>query len=104
MRKADLDWKNAVREKDNFTCQRCGLYDKYIHTHHVASRARRPDLRHDITNGICLDAICHMWVHHHPAEAEKLGLLSGAKYEKDRLRERFGNISKSLTKSIDSPT
>jgi 5-methylcytosine-specific restriction endonuclease McrA len=95
-RKADKDWQAAVRNKDNLTCQRCGKHEPYIHTHHVASRKRRPDLRHDVANGKCLCGTCHQWVHANPTAAEKLGLLSGAKYELARRQQRATNISGSL--------
>jgi len=80
-RKVDQDWKKAVREKDQNTCQRCGKVEKYIHTHHVAPRSQRPDLRHDVSNGKCLCNSCHSWVHEHPIEAKAAGLLSGETYE-----------------------
>lgn len=80
-RKADKIWQKAVREKDKSICQRCGIYQKYIHTHHIATRARRPDLRHSITNGMCLCGRCHSWVHNNVKESTKLGFLSTEKYE-----------------------
>lgn len=80
-RKADREWQQAVRIKDGYTCQRCGKVEKYIHTHHVAPRSRRPDLRHDLSNGKCLCNSCHSWVHEHPKEAINLGLLTGDSYE-----------------------
>ena len=70
-----------MREKDQYACQRCGKVEKYIHTHHVAPRGRRPDLRHDVNNGKCLCNSCHSWVHEHPIEATACGLLSGDSYE-----------------------
>lgn len=100
-RKADRDWQLAVREKDNYTCARCGKYDRYIHAHHIASRARRPDLKHDVSNGICLDTPCHNWVHHHPIEAEALGFLSDAKYELRHLEQRFENMGKANRITLD---
>jgi len=78
---ADKQWKEAVRLKDNFTCQRCGVQQVYIHAHHVAPRARRPDLKYEISNGKCLCNGCHTWVHGHPIEAKEAGLLSGETYE-----------------------
>lgn len=81
-RAADKEWQKAVRERDNYTCQRCGKYEALIHTHHVAPRSRRPDLKHDVANGKCLCGSCHQWVHHHPKEATALGLLSDASYER----------------------
>lgn len=82
--KADKIWKKAVREKDEFTCQRCGKYDPHIHAHHVAPRGRRPDLIREVSNGKCLCASCHAWVHMHPIEATEAGLLSDETYEKAR--------------------
>jgi hypothetical protein len=81
-RHADKQWQQAVREKDGCICQRCGKYDPYIHAHHVAPRSRRPDLRHEISNGKCLCASCHQWVHWNPKESTPLGLLSDASYER----------------------
>lgn len=81
-RQADKEWQKAVREHDNYTCQKCGKYDRHIHAHHVAPRSRRPDLKHDPKNGKCLCGSCHQWVHHHPVEAYALGLLSDATYER----------------------
>ena len=80
-RREDHVWQKAIRDRDKCTCQRCGTYEKYIHTHHVATRARRPDLKHDVNNGVCLCGRCHGWVHTHPKEAAEVGLLSLEKYE-----------------------
>lgn len=79
-RKDDRDWKDAVRKRDKYTCQRCGKYDKYIHAHHIKPRSRYPELKHDVSNGICLDNSCHTWVHHHPKEATEAGLFYVGKY------------------------
>lgn len=80
-RTADRHWQQAVREKDRYTCQRCGKVEKHIHAHHVAPRSRRPDLKHEVSNGKCLCNSCHTWVHRNPIEATALGLLSDASYE-----------------------
>lgn len=81
-RSADREWQRQVRERDSYTCQRCGKRDDHIHAHHVAPRSRRPDLRLDVSNGKCLCGSCHQWVHHHPKEAAAMGLLSDASYER----------------------
>lgn len=83
-RHADKLWKEAVRKKDASTCQKCGKVEKHIHTHHVAPRSRRPDLKHDVANGKCLCGSCHQWVHWNPKEATAMGLLSDATYERAR--------------------
>ncbi len=85
-------WSKAVRERDGGECQwpltfgfglatRCGSGDSRIDPHHIAPKGRRPDLKYDVDNGICLCRTHHDWVHDHPAEAEKLGLLSSETYE-----------------------
>jgi len=87
-RKADKDWQLAVRLKDNYTCRKCGVYDEYIHTHHLATRGSTPALKHDVDNGICLCGSCHAWVHNNIAEAYDLGLIKNRSIEYKRLLER----------------
>lgn len=79
-RKEDRLWILAVREKGNWTCKRCGIYDKHCHTHHLEPRSRAPSRKHDLTNGICLCGPCHYWVHHNPKKACEAGLLISKKY------------------------
>lgn len=82
----DRIWAQAVKERDNYICQKCG--SKGGHAHHIGTRSKRPDLRHVLTNGITLCTSCHAWVHHHPKEAIKMGLLSNESYKKEIIRER----------------
>ncbi len=91
-RHADREWQRAVRERDNFTCQRCGKQEKYIHAHHVAPRSIRPDLIHDVNNGKCLCAFCHLWCHYHPIEARELGLLSNDAYERNKRPKNYCTV------------
>lgn len=75
-------WSRDVKERDDYTCQRCGVRDeKNNHAHHVAPRSRRPDLKFDRSNGKTLCPGCHRWVHENPIESTALGLLSDATYE-----------------------
>ena len=74
----DKNWQKSVREKDNFTCQRCGIYDPYIHTHHVILRSRSLAFKHQVSNGICLCNSCHSWVHNNPKKATELGFIKRA--------------------------
>jgi len=52
-------WRKAVFERDNYTCQDCGLRGVYLEPHHIKSWAKYPDLRYDVDNGttVCLE--CH---------------------------------------------
>lgn len=91
-RAADREWQKAVRERDECICQRCGIYDPHIHTHHVSPRALRPDLKHDVDNGKCLCAHCHLWCHHHPIEARALCLLSNEPYERAKQPKSYCSL------------
>ena len=71
-RKADVDWKLAVRAKFSCICQRCGIYNEYVDTHHIYTRSHRPDLKHEVSNGVALCRSCHSWVHHNPREAAEI--------------------------------
>lgn len=83
--RAESIWSQAVRDRDDHRCRRCGKRDeKNNHAHHVAPRSRRPDLKSDKNNGITVCPDCHNWIHSHPVEAEALGLLSSETYEKSR--------------------
>lgn len=54
LRKQKEDWMNAVRERDNYTCQIC-LKDcgKHSHSHHILPK-QLAEFRYDINNGITL--------------------------------------------------
>jgi 5-methylcytosine-specific restriction endonuclease McrA len=101
-RSADKKWQLAVREKDDYTCQRCGVQDYYVHTHHVATRSTRPDLKHEVSNGKCLCSPCHTWVHGHPLEAAALGLLANIKYEVERRQQMHTEISSTKKMKADT--
>jgi len=78
----DQQWSRDVRARDNHTCRRCK--GKGTEAHHIATRARRPDLVLVLSNGATLCAFCHQWCHTHPMQAAALGLLSTESYEAAR--------------------
>ena len=52
-------WRMSVFERDNWTCQGCGLRGCYLQAHHIKSWAKFKDLRYDINNGVTLCLTCH---------------------------------------------
>jgi 5-methylcytosine-specific restriction endonuclease McrA len=65
-----IAWKNAVLERDNFTCQRCGSKERLV-AHHIKTWEEYPDLRLTVSNGETLCNACHN-SHHHKKNGPKL--------------------------------
>jgi len=65
-----LEWRQDVFERDNFTCQKCGVRSGngkkiYLHAHHIKDFANNPELRLDVNNGLTLCKNCHLLEHSH---------------------------------------
>ena len=52
-------WRMAVFQRDNYTCQGCGIYGRKIHADHIKPFAHFEELRFDIENGRTLCVDCH---------------------------------------------
>jgi len=52
------EWKKNVLNRDNHTCQCCGV-KKHLEVHHISSFTENPHLRVDVNNGIVLCKWCH---------------------------------------------
>lgn len=58
-----IEWRKAVFERDNWTCQECGAHGEQAH--HIKQWAHHSELRFDVDNGITLCKACHAKKHPH---------------------------------------
>ena len=77
----------SVRERDEFTCRKCGRQDKRVECAHIYSRKNRA-LRWEPTNATSLCYYCHLqWSHREPLEF--------AEWIKEQLgEERFAELTR----------
>ncbi len=66
----DEHWRGHIRERDNWTCRKCGkMKNRYsIEAHHIAKR-RQVYARWEPLNGLSLCLPCHQWAELHPDAA-----------------------------------
>jgi 5-methylcytosine-specific restriction endonuclease McrA len=62
-------WRTAVFERDNYTCQDCGVRGGRIQAHHIKSYAAFPEFRWDVDNGRTLCESCHKKTKNYGAKA-----------------------------------
>lgn len=53
------EWRTKIFERDNYTCQDCGIRGGVLEPHHLNRFAYFPELRFIIENGITLCVGCH---------------------------------------------
>jgi len=53
------NWRRAVFERDDYTCQKCEERNGDKEVHHIKSFAQHPELRFKVSNGITLCPSCH---------------------------------------------
>lgn len=53
------NWRKAVFERDNYTCQVCGVRGTYLEADHIKPWAFFPELRFELSNGRTLCRSCH---------------------------------------------
>lgn len=52
-------WRSDIFERDNWTCQTCGLRGCYLEAHHIKAWAHFKELRYELSNGVTLCRDCH---------------------------------------------
>ena len=56
-------WRTAVFERDDYTCQNCFKTNTRLNAHHIKHWSTNSELRYEISNGITLCETCHKDVH-----------------------------------------
>jgi hypothetical protein len=69
--KKDVEWAQLIKNRDNWTCQKCGKSyppkSRGLHAAHIFSR-RFKATRTDPENGLAFCFGCHMYFHSRPLE------------------------------------
>ncbi len=93
-KKCDLLWSTLVKKVGR--CERCDKSSGVqLQSAHIFSR-RYSHIRHDLSNGVCLDASCHFWAHSNPVEFSR-GVV---KYLGEDLIHKL-EIKKQLTSKVN---
>lgn len=66
-----IAWRNAVYERDYWTCQDCKTKPKRIVAHHINPFNDYPELRFEVSNGITLCRRCHKHRHEDIGECSR---------------------------------
>lgn len=56
-------WREAVYQRDSYTCQKCNDRGVHLHPHHILNQHNHQDLVFDLDNGITLCKDCHYDFH-----------------------------------------
>lgn len=95
-------WHGAVCNRDSYVCVVCGhdysapVYfdengtNQYVCGHHLKTRAAHPELKFNVSNGICVCKECHTKIHK--------GLIDTKDFEK-ALKKSHENIDTVVKKS-----
>ena len=65
------EWRDAVFDRDNYTCQQCGKQNCKLEAHHIKEQCNFPELVFDVSNGITLCHECHKKTDNYGSKAKK---------------------------------
>jgi hypothetical protein len=57
------DWRKAVYQRDDWTCQACWKRGGHLHPHHIRPMSTNPELTYVVSNGVTLCRKCHTDLH-----------------------------------------
>lgn len=95
--KYDAIFSNLVRERTDYTCERCGHYEppgsgrQAMHCSHFISRGNHA-VRYDPLNALCICASCHKFLGENPYEHTKLATSIFGVVLMDLLQEKSRRI------------
>lgn len=72
-----LEWRKSVFQRDNYTCQICGVRGAHLHAHHIVPFSVDESLRFDVGNGQTLCKTCHKMVHSGVNGMRKPAIIKG---------------------------
>lgn len=73
------DWRMAVFERDDYTCQLCGKRGGELHADHIKSFSEFSELRFEVSNGRTLCVPCHRKTDTYGRKFNKASILVGSK-------------------------
>ena len=53
------EWRKAVLKRDDYTCQMCKIRGGELQSHHIKPKCKFPELKLEVSNGVCLCHKCH---------------------------------------------
>jgi hypothetical protein len=71
------EWRNEIRNRDNWTCQDCGERREQIEAHHIEKWEENEELRFCIDNGVSLCLECHYLRHEENGDKVETRLMQG---------------------------